>query len=460
MKKIVSVLLALVTFAIPVEHRYDKPLRHLSLKLIPKDIVLENFDKKIFFFATDIAAIALFALLIFAWRIPLRRLLFEKGAAFLWILFACAAASIAASPLAHYSVLYTRLLGLFSAILLFCAVANSDRQILTTRTLFSLLLAAALFQSAIAIAQYFKQAPLGLTLLSEPRIATGVFSMQGGTRWFFDKIFGHENPTAMIVRSCGTFLHCNILGSYLSASILATYSLISFAKKKWARSLLALTLPIQVFALGVTFSRSAIFALAIGTIVWFAYAAIRGKDRRSFFLATSIAVSFALSAFLLSDQYLQRGGVVNYVPLNQASDAIRIRAQNLSLEMIRDHPFLGVGFNEYTQAARQYLPQGKKAELPHNVYLLIATETGLISLAAYLGFLLTLFWRAARAPFSLETASLLSILAAFLFIGCCDFTPYFLQPGRMTFFLAAALLAHECYKGMTIAERLSPLPEE
>ena len=134
---------------------------------------------------------------------------------------------------------------------------------------------------------------------------------------------------------------------------------------------------------------------------------------------------------------------MNYNALNQGSDGIRIDAQKTALKIIRDKPLFGLGYQEFLIAAKNYLPPNQIPALPHNVFFLIGSETGLLSLAAYLCFLGVLFFRALRAPFTWRLASLLGIFIAFLFIGCCDFTPLQLQQGRLMFFCAAGLLAAE-----------------
>ena len=445
MQKIATFLLALVAFLIPIEHRYDNLFRHYSKTLIPAGVAIEHFDRKIYFYASDLAILLLALIALFALRIPLRRFLFERGSLFLWILFGCAVASICVSPLFDYPVLYTRLLGLLSAILLFSYLANSEPR---TNLIFSLIIGAALIQSAIAIAQYMHQTPLGLTLLSEPQIKTATFGMKSGHRWLLDSILGYDNPKNHIIRSCGTFIHSNVLGSFMALSMIGAYSLIA-ASGPWIRRLLGCSLIVQFFALSITYSRSALFGWALGTIAWFGLAIYhRGlrnvaSDAALRFLAAMIALSIAISATLLFEQYLERGGVVNYNALNQGSDGIRIDAQKTALKIIRDKPLFGLGYQEFLIAAKNYLPPNQIPALPHNVFFLIGSETGLLSLAAYLCFLGVLFFRALRAPFTWRLASLLGIFIAFLFIGCCDFTPLQLQQGRLMFFCAAGLLAAE-----------------
>jgi hypothetical protein len=451
LSKWTTILLALFVFAIPIEHKYDKPLRHLSLRLIPDGLIFpRSFDKKIYFYATDLAAILLVVFALFAFRVPLRRLLFEKGAPFLWIIFACALASIWASPFSHYPVIYTRLLQLLTPILLFSFLAHVFPAEQKIKIVFSAFLAAALGQSAIAITQYFFQAPLGLHLLSEPQCYTGSFRMNDGSRWIFDQLFHLKSATTLILRACGTLPHCNVLGGFMALSLLASYTLIATTSKTWVRWLLGSSVIIQFFTLSITYSRSALFGWAIGTILWFGFA-IYGQGLRSVyanrslrFLSKMIVLSVFVSGALLFNQFTGRGGIVNYNTLAQESDQVRMSAQDIALQIVKEHPLLGIGYQQYNRGASALLPPGERPMGTHNIFLFLAAETGLISLAAFLCLIGALLIKAIRTPFSFQLASLLAIFTAFLFIGLCDFYPLLFQQGRLMFFAIAGLLAGAC----------------
>jgi O-antigen ligase len=433
-------LLCLLTFAIPFEHKYDKLFRFFSLKLIPENLVLPSFfDKKIYFYPSDIVALCLLLIALFALRIPAKRFFLARGALFLWAVFLFAALSIALSPLAGYPIPYIRLLQLATPFLLFSFLANADVGDYA-KTILGCVIAAALIQSGLAIAQYSIQGPLGLRLFSEPP----GFPLFGATTrgiWIFD------NHSAVLsrelIRPSGTFPHPNVLGGFLSMSILATYSL--FSTPKW-RLGAALIIPLQFFALSLTFSRSALFSLIGGSLV---YLALQWKEhgflwkpfRLPFF---TMIFSLLFSFLVLQSQIRERGGIVNYNELAQGSDALRISYQNLALQIIKDYPLFGAGFHQLSIRGLDYLPKGHDvpaSSATHNIYLYLAAETGLLSLTAFLLFIASLLWAAARSFLTPLTASLTAIFLAFLFIGCCDFYPLLFQQGKLPFFLAAGLLA-------------------
>jgi O-antigen ligase len=462
-------LLALLAFAIPIEYKYDKLFRFFSLSLIPQGIEIpSSFDKKIYFYPSDIAALLLLIAAIFWFRTPLSRLLLQRGSVYLWTLFGCSLVSILASSFADYPVIYIRLWQLLTPLLLFsfinAAIEEEDKPRLI-RIVLSAIVLAALFQTAVAIVQYFTQDWLGLRMLCEQKTRPG-FGIWNGSRWIFDRIFNRIAPTTLLLRSSGTLLHPNVLGGFLSVSILASYALMMQMGKK-GRLYLGLTLPFQFFALAVTYSRSAIFALTLGTFFWFGLQLWeRGvkqlaSDRAVRFLAGMICLSTVLCGTLLYDQLNHRGGIVNYNPVAQNSDRVRIHYQNVAFSMIEKNPLFGVGFHQFGLRYPSYLPKNDTSNtyltVTHNIYLLIASESGLIALTAFLLWIGTLLFAALRSPLDPINASLIAIFIAFLFIGACDFYPILSQQGKLLFFCTAGLLAANA-RQTTTARRAKLVP--
>jgi O-antigen ligase len=67
-------------------------------------------------------------------------------------------------------------------------------------------------------------------------------------------------------------------------------------------------------------------------------------------------------------------------------NAGRIAIYRANLDIVRDHPWLGLGFGRYAKAARPYYdahPDADRRSHAHNNYLHIAAESGLIGLAAF-----------------------------------------------------------------------------
>ncbi len=412
-------ILVLFVFLIPIEHKYDKWFRFFSIKLIPEGLsVTGQYEKKIYFYLSDFLALALTWIGLVSFRIPLKKWFASP----LWIVWICAFLSILVSPFSHYPIPYFRLLQLFTPIALFSFIAHAFSEEEKEKALRAVLIAvvfAGVIQAVIGTVQYFHQGPLGLRLLGEVK-RMSYFSMPEGSRWLFDSILGIQGKSTFIRRAQGTLPHANVFGGFLVLSIMATYFL---AKEK---SIWLITLPLQLFALAVSYSRSALLGWVIGSTLWFFFAKLKGQKKTLFVLAASI---FAIS-ILTFNQYFHRTNFAN------GSDNIRKIHHQTALEIIQDNPFFGLGFTQFSEKASPYF--AKEASLyvsetaPHNIFLFLASETGLISLFAFLFFLMNLLWRARDPLF-------ISLLCAFIFIGLCDFYPILSQQGRAMFFLIASL---------------------
>ena len=427
-QKMIAFFLFVVAVSFPIEHKYDRLFSKFSRSLIQKNLDLPSwFDYKIFFYASDL-------LLLVAAFFSMRALLRNKFATPLHVAIGWIVLSLLLSPLGHYIIPYLRVAHLLTALIFFSLLVEYGSQLI--RPIFYGVIVMALFQSFVAIGQYIVQAPLGLRIFSEPKVFASI-ATPDGMRWCFDRIANES--FALIIRPSGTFPHANVLGGYLCMSVLLTLHLFS----KRLQGAWAAALCIQIFALFLTYSRSALFALLIGALLFFAlYIKQRYPWRQGAF---TLIISILGSTFVLLTPLTHRGGVVGSAPLAQASNQFRITHQQIAYNMIEKNPFFGVGYGRYPIEAPSFLPL--ETELPagnsatHNIYLLLASEAGLPALFAFLTFIALILYRAFVAIQSHTTIALLSIFIAFLFIGGCDFYLLLFQQGRLMFFLIAGLLA-------------------
>ncbi len=442
-----ALFLAGLAFLIPIEHKYDKLFRFYSLSLIPEGLnVSKQYDKKIYFYISDLIALLLTVLGLFWFRIPLRKWFGNP----LWIVWLSALASILASPFLHYPIPYIRLLQLLTPIALFSFLTHAfseEEKPKITHLILTCLVLAGLFQSVIAIIQYFHQAPLGLRLLGEVN-QTSIFYTTDGSRWLLDTLFGTKADSTILMRAAGTFPHANVLGGFMVVSLLSTYFLAQ-SKKLWI-----LTLPIQFFAMALSFSRAALFAWGIATSLWLILMALKQGWKQIVPLTAVLILTALGSGILLAPQYLQRGGVINYNAWVQHSDHVRKVQQKTGLEIVRDHPLFGLGYTQFSERSVPYFEKEPldyvRVTAPHNIFLFLACETGLISLTAFLLFLGGCYWRFFRSPLTSETALFFSLLTGFFFIGLCDFYPILFQQGKLLFFLIASLLVMNASKSLNV----------
>lgn len=77
----------------------------------------------------------------------------------------------------------------------------------------------------------------------------------------------------------------------------------------------------------------------------------------------------------------------------------RILYYKNGLKMIKDHPALGVGYFNFAPYFEQYYPDDvilSRAELPHNIFLQMGTDTGLVGLTVYLLLIFIAFKKSKR----------------------------------------------------------------
>lgn len=178
--------------------------------------------------------------------------------------------------------------------------------------------------------------------------------------------------------------------------------------------------------------------MAVWLILQIRFTSQRKKMMQITILLLTI-VSLCLCVFY--SQFSARGGIVNYNRMAKDADTERLIYQKIAWEMVKQRPFLGVGLNNFQVESHRFFPKG--CELPskvHNIYLLIAAETGLIGMSSFLLFIFSLLKKARSCIQTQEGILLLSLFLGFLFIGMCDF--YFISTphGQILFFGFAALL--------------------
>jgi O-antigen ligase len=158
----------------------------------------------------------------------------------------------------------------------------------------------------------------------------------------------------------------------------------------WALTVIALTV---VF----TYSRGGFVALAAAIFAWFFLYPLRLKY---FPVLILVGVTFLM---LIPQEYLARISTLKElisapsVGFRTQDFALRGRASETlaGLEMIKQHPILGVGVNNYSSNYLDYakslgLAPSASERAAHNLYLEVAAETGLVGLSVFLVFLGTM----------------------------------------------------------------------
>lgn len=426
---LIGLLFLLLPFQTPILH---KAFKKLSLSILPPDLPA-YFPNKIAFFPSEF----LLLILLFFFRKHLAAFFWSGPSKYLTLLFSTALISLAVSSYSTYLLLYTRFIEVVVVVLLFNAIrtAFDEKQILPFfRFLAWTLFFLSLFQSAIAMIQYFSQSPVGLKCIGECDITHYSFSVTGGKRWIFDA----GTTKDILIRASGTFPHPNILGGFLFCALLSTlYLYFTEAKKK----LILIGILLQVPTLFLTFSRAALIAFNLIAALWLFFQIIKPSTRKTAFRLSLLLIALqALCVFFFYPQLSARGGLINYNKLVQGADSERLAYQKIALNMVKEHPLLGIGLNAFQIESHHYNTNDRPlSSRVHNIYLLLAAETGLIGAGCFFLFLISLLRHARRALHTQEGQLLLFLFLGLLFIGCCDFYLLCTPHGQILFFATAAL---------------------
>ncbi len=292
--------------------------------------------------------------------------------------------------------------------------------------IFNLFVLSGLLQSLIAIGQFIRQKSFGLSFLDESPLGAG---LAGVAKIVVD---GEK-----IIRPYGLTPHPNILAAFLLIAIFCALYLFTEKNKniQW-RAAVGYTaiLSVLVFAFFLTFSRTVIIIGLAAIFSWLFYSlfkskniwpvsiekschsgldpgsrfinldsrfpsfakgfgrAQRGNDtksvfHRSWFVLNTIAV-FAASCLLviillwpfLSARF-DAGTALTDQSLN-----LRVFYNKTALQFISQNPLFGVGIGNFVTAFQtsQPLAETWMYQPAHNIYLLVASEIGILGLLAFL----------------------------------------------------------------------------
>ena len=163
----------------------------------------------------------------------------------------------------------------------------------------------------------------------------------------------------------------------------------------------------------------------LGTTIFFTW---QRPPARKLLLAIA---TFALLAIVIVTPL--RSKVISTLSFNEWSGKVRLITWRESLTMLKDHPIFGAGFGGYKEAMIPYhhATAIEIFQYPHNIFLNLWTETGLLGLLAFFWLLIA----AIKQRSSIFFAPLLAIMIH----GLVD-VPYFKNDLAFAFLLFIVLL--------------------
>jgi len=218
---------------------------------------------------------------------------------------------------------------------------------------------------------------------------------------FYSMVFGKDlfrqmppNYVIGLIRIRAAFPDANLFAGYLALFSPVLLGITLYHVKGRLKGIMLLVSVLVLVNLIFTLSRSAIFG------VWLAllFMGILKRDKVIIFL---LILSLLITPFIMPRQikgWINSSNSIWEVLLNgDSQSAGRLPLFKVALEMIKSHPFIGVGVNTFSINFKIYKAIGK-IDFPypgdwyaHNIYLHLPAEIGLVGLAIFLYMLFLIF---------------------------------------------------------------------
>lgn len=315
---------------------------------------------------------------------------------------------------------------------------NRRTFIYATSTIFTL----GVVQSVIGILQFFNQKSIGLKYLGESKIANSILG-----------VAKFEVAGTKIIRAYGTFPHPNLFGAFLLLALTAgiwLFLFVDFPKKsKVANIIIPSSLAIILTGIAVSYSRGVILVLGVMILITilahkkkfisiFKQTCERIKIPRT--LQGAIAILVIFSGLFLSYNILSpRMCFMNCK--NDNSIDLRFKYIKTATSVITEKPLCGTGIGNFTIFQKENFSKKIKPweqQPVHNIYLLIASEIGLIGFTLFMYLLVQLtdifkkgFFGRLHNPFVL-------CFFGFLLLGLVDHYFWTLPQGLLIFWVSLA----------------------
>jgi O-antigen ligase len=299
---------------------------------------------------------------------------------------------------------------------------NLNQEWLRNLTL-GVLFISGIFQAIIAILQFHVQHSLGLFFLGEfiaPWGTPGLATIDAGQ---------------ILIRSYGTMPHPNVLAGFLVIALIMGFYYVSreTSTLKWVVSCGTFVVILGIF---FTFSRVGWLGTALAFLGFIGFNFLTGNVKALKTLLIIMLVSCGTLALGYYD--LAKSRVIAGDP---HASTLRTDFNNMGLEIIKKYPALGVGVGNYTEAQKDLFDlDGWQHQPPHNIYIYLAAELGLLGLGLFLVIIFDILkqaWQFIRQPLGF---TLITVVILILIMGMFDHYFLTIQQGRMIFFLILGLV--------------------
>jgi O-antigen ligase len=241
------------------------------------------------------------------------------------------------------------------------------------------------------------------------------------------------DTTGSVPRVGGTLGSANGAATYFATLLAPALAILIMRISRWYDILAAGAFCLGGVGLLLTFSRGGWLASAVAAsmVALCGWRLLQPGHKAMFFFGIVFVLSFLGVQKAVSDRLFDDQSATSRIPLME-----------MALRMIADHPFIGVGANNYTLNMDQYATQDLSGDwmyAVHNRYLLIWAETGPGALVAFLWFGIAALRRGWKCWKFKD--SFVSPLALGLTAGLVGFAiAIMLEPGRGSLMMSLLLV--------------------
>lgn len=215
-------------------------------------------------------------------------------------------------------------------------------------------------------------------------------------------------------RVTGTTIHPIMLAGFMQIALCATMMFIAASRSKWMILGALLAVPFILAGFWFAYSRSSWIGMAlmvfVGMLVASRFTRALALIGGGVGLVLLITHGFSLKAVIETIEGLAAfSSLSTDAGLSQGSESLSWRQENwaAALNMFKENPWFGVGFDRSVYLMIQYLPLGATAHnytvpaTPHNIFLHMLAETGFVAFGLFVSLWISAFlglFRAARHP--------------------------------------------------------------
>ena len=204
---------------------------------------------------------------------------------------------------------------------------------------------------------------------------------------------GHWGVSSIIAiyqnRPTGLFIDPNYFAEFLITIVPLTTSLLLAASSPALRVAAGATIALSVLAIVLTFSRSALLVLAgVGAILFFLLLRSEGGQRVKGLAIGAVCLLVFLAIVLIWANPARPSLLLERISTLATWQEYSLKSRWLILQtaanMIRRHPFIGVGLGAFEKVFDNYRPEGffQSWQVAHNTFARLWAETGILGFGA------------------------------------------------------------------------------